>query len=39
MVSDRQDWISLQFIWHMTSHKTQVEFKKGGHMPVLTGVS
>ena len=39
MVSDRQDWISLKFIWHMTSNKTQVEFKKGGYMPVRTGVS
>ena len=41
MVSDRQDWISLKFIWHMTSNKTQdeVEFKKGGYMPIWTGVS
>ena len=23
MVSDRRDWISLKFIWHMTSSKTQ----------------
>ena len=22
MVSDRRDWISLKFIWHMTSNKT-----------------
>ena len=28
MVSDRRDWISLKFIWHMTSNKTQVELKK-----------
>ena len=39
MVSDRRDWISLKFIWHMTSNKTQVELKKGGYMPVWTGVS
>ena len=30
MVSDRRDWISLKSVWHMTSSKTQVEFKKGG---------
>ena len=35
MVSDRQDCISLKFIWHMTSNKTQVEFKKGGCMPIV----
>ena len=23
MVSDRREWISLQFIWHITSNKTQ----------------
>ena len=28
MVSDRRDWISLKLIWHMTSHKTQVELRK-----------
>ena len=28
MISYRQDWISLKFIWHMTSNKTQVEFKR-----------
>ena len=39
MVSDRQNWISLKFIWHMTSNKTQVELKKGGYMPIWTGVS
>ena len=39
MVSDRRDWISLKFLWHMTSNKTQVEVKKGGYMPVWTGVS
>ena len=27
---DRPNWISLKFIWHMTSNKTQAEFKKGG---------
>ena len=32
MVSDRQDLISLKCIWHMTSNKTQVEFKKGGYI-------
>ena len=37
MVSDRRDWISLKFIWHM--NKTQVEFKKGGYMPIWTGGS
>ena len=39
MVSDRRDWISLKFIGHMTSNKTQVEFKKGGYMPIWTGGS
>ena len=39
MVSDRRDWISLKFIWHMISNKTQVEFKKGGYMSIWTGVS
>ena len=34
MVSDRQDWMSLKFIWHMTSNITQVEFKKEGCMPI-----
>ena len=38
-VSDRQNWISFKFIWHMTSNKTQVEFKKGGYMPIWTGLS
>ena len=28
VVSDKRDWISLKFIWHMTSNKTQVEFKR-----------
>ena len=41
MVSDRRNWIFLKFIWHMTSNKTQVEFKKGGYsyMPSWTGVA
>ena len=34
MVSDRRDWICLKFIWHMTSNKTQVEFKKRGYMSI-----
>ena len=34
MVSDRREWISLKFIWHMTSNKTQVEFKKIGYLPI-----
>ena len=38
MVSDRRDWISLKFIWHMTSNKTQVEFKKGRYMLIWTEV-
>ena len=38
MVSDRRDWISLKFIWHMTNNKTQVEFKKGGSMSIWIGV-
>ena len=28
IVSDRRDWISLKFIWHMTSNKTQVGSKR-----------
>ena len=28
MVSDRRDWISLKFIWHMTSNKTQSSKKE-----------
>ena len=41
MVSDRRDRISLKlkFILHMTSNKTQVEFEKGGYLPIWTGVS
>ena len=41
MVSDRPDWISLKlkFIWHIVGNKTQVEFKKGGYMPIWTGVT
>ena len=39
MASDRRDWISLKFIWHMTSNKAQVKFKKEGYMPIRTGVS
>ena len=27
MAPDRRDWISLKFIWHMTSNKTQVGSK------------
>ena len=34
MVSDRRDCISMKFIWHMTSNKTQIEFRKGGYMPI-----
>ena len=33
-VSGRRDWISLKFIWHMASNKTQVEFKKGVYLPI-----
>ena len=29
IVPDRRDWLSLKFIWPMTSTKAQVEFKKG----------
>ena len=39
VVSDRRDWISLKFIWHMTSNQTQIEFKKGGYMPVWRNIS
>ena len=31
-VSDRRGWIYLKFIWHMTSNKTQIEFKKGRYI-------
>ena len=34
LVPGRQDWISLKLIWHMTSNKTQVEFKEGGCLPI-----
>ena len=41
MVFDIRDWISLKFIWHMTmtSNETQVEFQRGGYMPIWIGVS
>ena len=39
MVSDRRAWMSLEFIWHMTSNRTQIEFKKGGYMAIRTGAS
>ena len=28
IVSDRRAWISLKFIWHMTSNKTQESSKR-----------
>ena len=39
MAPDRRDQISLKFIWIMPSNKTQVKFKKGGYMPIKTGIS
>ena len=34
MTPDARECISLIFIWHMISNKTQVEFKKGDYMPI-----
>ena len=39
MIFARQDLISLKFIWHKACNKTQVEIKKGGNMPIWTGIS